>query len=153
VISKALIVGYGNPLRGDDGIGQAVARALASESAINGAEIIACHQLTPELSEALAAVGLAVFVDAAAGRRPGSVVVTETQGSPALTPGLVHHVDPGALLLLAKTLYGRAPAAFLVTVGAETFDLRETLSAPVAAALPEVVATVRRLVAEHLRGG
>ena len=153
VISKALIVGYGNPLRGDDGIGQAVARALASESAIDGAEIIACHQLMPELSESLAAVGLAVFVDAAAGLRPGSVVVNKTQGSSALTSGLVHHVDPGALLFLARTLYGQAPEAFLVTVGAETFELRETLSASVAAALPVVVATVRRLVLEYQRGG
>ena len=34
--ANALIVGYGNPLRGDDGVGQAVARAFADEAAIDG---------------------------------------------------------------------------------------------------------------------
>ena len=40
VTGKALIVGYGNPLRGDDGIGQAVAQAFAHEAAIAGAEAV-----------------------------------------------------------------------------------------------------------------
>jgi hypothetical protein len=49
------------------------------------------------------------------------------------------------LLHISGKLYGRSPEAFLVTVGASSLALGEGLSAPVAAALPEVVATVRRL--------
>ena len=147
---KALIVGYGNPLRGDDGVGQAAARAFAHEAAIAGAEAVGCHQLLPELAESLAAVDLAVFVDAAAGIQPGSVVVTPVQSAPALSSGLVHHVDPGALLLLSQKLYGRSPEAFLVTVGASSLALGEGLSETVAAALPKVIATVRQLVLKHL---
>jgi hydrogenase maturation protease len=150
-MGKALIIGYGNTLRGDDGIGQAAARALANEAAVDSADVVACHQLTPELAERVAAVDLVVFVDAGAGLRPGSVVVTPVQSASALSPGLVHHVDPGALLTLASKLYGRSPEAFLVTVGAGSFALSEHLSEPVAAALPEVIAAVRRLVLEHMR--
>jgi hydrogenase maturation protease len=150
VTGKALIVGYGNPLRGDDGIGQAAAWAFAHDAAIAGAEAVGCHQLLPELAESLAAVDLAVFVDAAAGIQPGSVVITPVRGIAGPASGLVHHVDPGALLALSEKLYGRAPAAFLVTVGAGSLALGEGLTAAVAAALPKVIAAVRQLVLEHL---
>lgn len=150
VTGKALIVGYGNPLRGDDGIGQAAARALAQTPAVCGAEVIECHQLLPELAESLAGVALAVFIDAAAGIPPGSIVVAPVQATAAPTAGLVHHVDPGTLLLLSTKLYGRAPRAFLVTVGAGSLALGEGFSEDVAAALPGVIAAVSQLVLEHL---
>ncbi len=150
MIKKTLIVGYGNPLRGDDGIGQAAARALTDEAAIEGAEVVSCHQLTPELAESLASVDLAVFIDAAAGREPGNVVVNPVRSAAGSFAGLIHHVEPGTLLYLSEKLYGRSPEAFLVTVGAGSLALGEGLSEAVAAALPLVVATVRRLVLERL---
>jgi hydrogenase maturation protease len=150
---KALIIGYGNPLRGDDGIGQAVAQALANEAAIDYAHVIVCHQLTPELAECIAAVALVVFVDAAVNIPPGIVDVREIQGASALSPGLVHTADPAALLDLARKLYGRSPQAFLVTVGVSSLELSEGLSEAAAAALPLAVAAVRRLVSERLGEG
>ena len=147
VTAKALLVGYGNPLRGDDGIGQAAARALAHEAAI---EAVACHQLLPELAESLAGVDLAVFVDAAAGIQPGRIVITPLRATAGPASGLVHHVDPGALLALSERLYGRAPKAFLVSVGAGSLALGEGLTEAVTAALAQVIAAVRQLVLEHL---
>ena len=142
---RAFIVGYGNPLRGDDGVGQAVARAFAGEAAIDGVEAIACHQLTPELAERFAAAARVILVDAAAGREAGGVSVVCLRAGPARPSRLGHHVDPSELLRMAQSLYGGSPEAYLVTVGAGSLELGEELSAPVAAALPEVIATVRRL--------
>ena len=150
MIKKSLIVGYGNPLRGDDGVGQAAARALAHEAAIDGAEVVSCHQLMPELAESLATVDLVVFVDAAAGIEPGRVVVRPVQSVAGPSAGLIHHVAPGALLSLSEKLYGRSPEAFLVTVGAGSLALGEGLSEAVAAALPKVIAAVRQLVLARL---
>lgn len=150
---KALIIGYGNPLRGDDGIGQAAAQALAQDATLDCTHVIGCHQLTPELAECIAAVDLVVFVDAAADIRPGAVVVREVQGASAPSSGLVHTADPAALLDLARQLYHRTPEAFLVTVGVSTLALSEGLSESAAAALPEAVAAVRRLVSERLGDG
>jgi hydrogenase maturation protease len=150
---KALIIGYGNPLRGDDGVGQVAAQALADGAAINCTDVIVCHQLTPELAECIAAVDLVVFVDAAVDIRPGGVVVREVQGASTQSPGLVHTADPAALLKLASKLYGRSPQAFLVTVGVSTLALSDGLSEAAAAALPEAVAAVRRLVLERLGHG
>jgi hydrogenase maturation protease len=145
MIRAALIIGYGNPLRSDDGVGQAVARAFAAEAAGDGVEAISCRQLTPELAERFAAADRVVLVDAAAGLAPGGVRITRLQAAAALSPAFGHHVDPRELLHISGKLYGRSPEAFLVTVGASSLALGEGLSAPVAAALPEVVATVRRL--------
>jgi hydrogenase maturation protease len=43
-----LVIGYGNELRSDDGVGPRVARAVA-EWRLPGVEAIAVHQLTLEL--------------------------------------------------------------------------------------------------------
>jgi hydrogenase maturation protease len=150
VIRKALIIGYGNSLRGDDGIGRAAAEALVGGFPGDAAEVVSCHQLVPELAERLAAVTLAVFIDAASGMPAGSIAVSGLGDAPAPASGLVHHLDPASLLAMAGKLYGSSPAGFLVSVGAGSMAIGEPLSAAVAAALPEVVATVRRLVLEHL---
>ncbi len=149
---NALIVGYGNPLRGDDGVGQAVARAFAEESAIDGVDAVACHQLTPELAERFAAAARVVLIDAAVGHEAGDVSVIPLQPAPAPSSRLDHHVDPRELLRMAQRLYGRSPEAYLVTVAASSLELGEGLSAPVAAALPEVIATVRRLALKRPPG-
>jgi hydrogenase maturation protease len=149
VTRKALVIGYGNTLRGDDAVGQVVSQALAGDAAIEGAEVIACHQLTPELAERLATADLVVFIDAATDLQPGAIVVAPVQAAP-LSSGLVHHADPRTLLFMTTKLYGRTPDAFLVSIGAGSFELGERLSAAVAAALPQVIATVRQLVLKRL---
>src|SRR5271169_1528567 len=50
---RTLIIGYGNPLRSDDGFGWHAGRLLAQSLADQDAKIITCHQLTPELAETL----------------------------------------------------------------------------------------------------
>ncbi|MGD0639952.1 MAG: hydrogenase maturation protease [Roseiarcus sp.] len=142
---NTLIVGYGNPLRADDGVGPAVARAFAAEAAIDGVDVVSCRQLTPELAERFAAADLVVLIDAEAGLEPGGIRITRLQAATALSSAFGHHVDPRELLHMSGKLYGRSPEAFLVTVGASSLALSEGLSAAMAAALPEVIAAVRRL--------
>jgi hydrogenase maturation protease len=149
VTGKALVVGYGNPLRRDDGVGGEVARAFAKDAA-PGVDVLVCYQLTPELAERLATVPLAVFIDAQIGSAPGGIRISRAQHDDT-THGsiLVHHMTPEALLGLSMRLYMRVPDAYLVTVTAGSFELGEGLSKPVAAVLPEAVAAVRQLIRDH----
>ena len=62
--SRLLVIGYGNELRGDDGVGPRVARAV-SDWRLPGVTALAVHQLAPELAEPLSLSDAAVFVDAA----------------------------------------------------------------------------------------
>jgi hydrogenase maturation protease len=149
VTGKALVIGYGNSLRGDDGIGLAVANALANEPVIDRAHVIVCHQLTPELAECLAAVELAIFVDAAADIKPGIVVVREIHAASPPPSALAHTADPALLLALTRKLYNRSPQAFLVTIGVSSLALGEGLSDAASAALPEAKAAVHRLLSKR----
>lgn len=70
-LPRALVIGYGNPLRSDDGIGWRVAEELRGRVDASRIEVIECRQLTPEMAEQIRTAGLVVFVDAAAEGAPG----------------------------------------------------------------------------------
>ena len=61
-----LVIGYGNELRRDDGLGPQAARAVAGWG-MPGVLALSCHQLTPELAEIVADAEEALFIDAAVG--------------------------------------------------------------------------------------
>lgn len=63
-MAHTLIIGYGNPLRGDDGLGWHVAQRLAAVLPQHRARIEVCHQLTPELAEPISRADLVIFIDA-----------------------------------------------------------------------------------------
>jgi hydrogenase maturation protease len=123
-----VVVGYGNDLRGDDGIGPRVA-AQVEALGWPGVRALVVTQLTPELAEVLAGARLVVFVDACVGPAREPVEVGRG-GPPERRAGgsLTHTGSPGALLALARELYGRAPETWWVTVAGEGFGLGEGLS-------------------------
>jgi hydrogenase maturation protease len=115
-----LIIGYGNPLRGDDAVGYQVAESLGA---------IAVHQLTPELMEPISRASRVVFIDAAATGIPGTVEERAVLPQPATA--FTHHATPEALLAGARALYGSCPPATLITIAGADFELGHPLSAPV----------------------
>ena len=56
----ALVIGYGNTLRGDDGVGPLAADTIRGWG-LEGVAAISITQLTPELAEPISAARLAVF--------------------------------------------------------------------------------------------
>jgi hydrogenase maturation protease len=145
-----LIVGYGNPLRSDDGIGWHAARLLATDPRLDGARVLAHHQLTPELAADVSRASLVVLVDAAAEGDPGSVAVRRIGPRSATPAPWSHHLDPATLAGLADALYGVVPPIVLVSVAASSFAQGDRLSDPLQRALCEVVDTVAGVVtAQH----
>jgi hydrogenase maturation protease len=141
---RVLVIGYGNTLRGDDGVGPRVATAAAT---LTGVDVCVVHQLTPDLASALALVDVAIFVDARPSDEDGAVEVS------VLVPGgdgsaLGHASDPHGLLALTGALYGRCPHAWWVTVPAVSFELGEELSPTTRRAVPHAVDIVAELVQE-----
>jgi hydrogenase maturation protease len=145
-MGKVLIIGYGNPLRSDDGFGWHASRMIAQELAGHNAEVITCHQLTPELAEPLSHSSHAVFIDADAEGEPGEIHWREVQPQAEASSALTHTCSPAGLLASAARLYGRCPQAVLITVSAQSFDFGDSLSPVVSAALPKVVERVFQIV-------
>jgi hydrogenase maturation protease len=148
-----LVIGYGNALRSDDGVGWHAAHLLADDPRLARAEVIARHQLAPELALDVSRASLVVLIDASATESPGMIAVRRVTGEqggthPAATS---HHVGPQEIVELARELYGAAPEAFVVGVGISSTEAGEELSPAVAAALPAVADAVAGLVADHLR--
>lgn len=139
-----LVIGYGNPLRGDDGIGPAVAEAVEGLKP-PGVRVRVVHQLTPELAAEIAESRLVVFADAAAGGEPVTAVRLE---SDAAGDVMTHAADPRGLLALTRAVYGRAPEAWLVTAAGADFGFRDGLSPAGEENAREAVGYVRFLIAE-----
>ena len=79
----ALVVGYGNSLRSDDGVGWHAAGLLATDPRLAGARVLARHQLVPELAVDVSRASLVVLVDAAADGDPGSLSVRRVRPRPS----------------------------------------------------------------------
>jgi hydrogenase maturation protease len=120
----ALVIGYGNPLRGDDGAGPRVADAVAAWNR-PGVRTITVHQLTPELADVIATARRVVFVDAEVGTVRVGVNRLEVCDSAYM---FVHVGNPAWLMGLTRAVYGRCPPAWLVTVPGTAFGFGERLS-------------------------
>ena len=88
-----LVVGYGNELRCDDGVGPKVAAAL-QEMKLPGVRTITCHQLTPELAEPVSQARRVVFVDAAVDAAAG---IQWRELRPAATGRIMAHAAAPSL--------------------------------------------------------
>lgn len=137
-MTRVVIIGYGNTLRGDDAAGWLAAETLSGRLDASKVSVLAEHQLGPELAETISAFDVALFVDARQDGAPGELRCDEVE--PRLTDsGLTHSASPEALLLLARELYGSAPRSFLFSLCGESFELEERLSPRVERALPRLV--------------
>jgi hydrogenase maturation protease len=141
--TRSLVVGYGNPLRGDDGLGWHAAAVLTADPQPADTDVLTRHQLTPELAEDVANARLAVLIDASLGGTPGCVSIREVAPAPASpAPSWSHHLRPEDVVGLAQALFGATPQVFLVTVTGAHFGYGTQLSPAVSSCVPKVVAIV-----------
>jgi hydrogenase maturation protease len=149
-----LVVGYGNPLRRDDGVGPAVVERLLADPRLAGADLRAEHQLNPELAPDVSAASLVVLVDAGAGLAPGCVAVRwlgvpAGSGAASGGPSFTHSLGPEALAGLAQAVWQRTPPIAVVEVGVASLGMGEGLTPEVAAAVPRVVEIVAAIIDER----
>ena len=146
----ALLLACGNSLRQDDGVGLRIAEAAEQLVPASHLRIIAAQQFTPEMAADLAETELAIFVDASATDEPGAIRVCPLTA--CAEPSETHRLDPPALLAMAQSLCGHAPArAFAVTVGARSFGYGEEISGPLRGAVPKAARLVTNLVGAFAR--
>jgi hydrogenase maturation protease len=148
---RALIIGYGSPIRGDDAIGPLAADRLAGllERGVlpDWVEVQSRHILTAELVEDLGRADIAIFLDAAADTAAGEVRCRELQPDATAMSTMAHFHDPRELLAWCEALYGRAPRAWLISAGGAewgyaSYQLSDTASA---ALQPMVEQAMQRL--------
>jgi len=126
-----LLIGYGNPLRRDDGAGPALAGMLEAGGGRNDLRVIMSHQLVPELAQDLAAadVTAVLFLDASVSGCSGDTAVSiQSLAGVGPSPVLGHHFSPAELLCYAGLLRGAALPAWQITIPGIDFGYGEGLS-------------------------
>jgi hydrogenase maturation protease len=148
LMPRVLIIGYGNPLKSDDGLGWHAAQELSQELTHAEVKIIRAHQLTPELAEEASTAELVLFIDACEGAPPGEIrcEAIHLDDGPSGASLHSHDLRPATVLQLARELYGFCPRAFLLTVAGEHFEDGDSLSEPVRSALPKLIAQVKTFI-------
>jgi hydrogenase maturation protease len=136
---ESLVICIGNVGRGDDGVAHRVADLLGPGVA---ARIVKAHQLDVALAHDVAQASAVVFVDAVRREEPLAAVEPVEPGA----GGHVHEISPAGLLGVARSVFGRAPHAWLVTVAAPQMAHGEGLSPRAEAASVEAASMVRELL-------
>jgi len=122
---ELLVIGYGNTLRGDDGVGPRVAEAVSSMG-LPSVRVLVCQQLSPEHAEPISQADAVVFVDAAVDT-PGEVQMRPLEPNKS-SQLMAHAADPSTMLALARDVFGHAPRAWRLTIPAVNLEFGETLS-------------------------
>lgn len=144
-----VVIGIGNPMRRDDGVGAAVVTALSDEPGASGIDALELDGEATRLIDAWHRRRLAIVVDAAvAGAAPGTVheVLIGRDELPGWSSsGSTHTSGIAEAVALARAL-GRLPEQ-LVILGVEPADLDHGpgLSPAVAAAVPSVIDRIDHL--------
>ena len=148
-MARILVVGYGNPMRSDDGLGWQIAVELFRTNRSPDVEVLPCHQLTPELAPVVSRADAVVFVDCEQGGSPGEICCREVR-SESIPVSFTHHLTPGALLALSCELFGACPRAWLLSIQGQEYSPGESFSPEVAAHISDLKARLQGLIQKSL---
>ena len=138
---RILVIGYGNPGRGDDGLGPALAARLEALQ-IPALSVESDYQLSIEHAALAAEHDIVVFADAARDAedpfyfRPVFPAPARTLGS--------HSVTPAEVLSLARSCFNASPQGFVLGMHARNLERFEEGLSPAAQQAMEAAL-------EHLR--
>jgi hydrogenase maturation protease len=143
-----LVIGYGNTLRRDDGVGPLVVESVGG-LCLPGVRTLISQQLSPEHSAPVSQAHTVIFVDA-------SVDAPHEVRLRPLAPGhcsqiMAHAADPATILALARDVFGHAPDAWWLTIPAMNLDFNEELSPETRAGAGEALRRIQSIAEQFCR--
>jgi len=146
-----IVIGVGNPLRGDDGVGWYAVDRLMELFKSSEIEFIKCRELLPEISETISQRKFVIFIDVAVDTESG--IVAEKKVAPAKNFSSLetHQLDPAGILAFSKALYGNVPKAMMLTVRGESFVYHEGLSKEVRDVSDKLVQRAKGILKKWIR--
>jgi len=150
-VPSPLVLGFGNVLLGDDGAGVHVVEHLRSEFGVDAAAFIDAGTLSFSLLPCIEATDSLLVIDAAnINGAPGTIGLFEGAAMDGFLTSArrrtVHEVGLIDLLDMARLQDCLPPRRALLCIQPGRIDWSETLSAPVAEALPEAIRQAEALL-------
>lgn len=128
-MKKILLHAYGNPGRGDDGLGNKFIEAMEQwirENDIHGIAADSSYQLNIEDASVMAEYDIVIFIDASKGDIDSyAFEKVAPQSSQSFS---THSVSPSALLALCGELFNHTPLVFLLQIKGYEWEFGEGLS-------------------------
>jgi hydrogenase maturation protease len=140
---KILIIGYGNTLRNDDGVGVKTAEFIETRNYPN-TRVITTHQLTPELAADIAEVDRVIFMDAIL-TDDLNIQIKRLELN-ADRASLGHAESPESLLNFTRSIYGKTPIAYGVYIPATNCEFGEEFSEVTREAMKKAIAAIEALI-------
>ncbi len=148
VLKKILILGIGNYLMGDEGVGVHFAQMLENETLPPGVDVVDGGTGGFHLTNFFEAYPNVILVDATLdGQAPGTIHLLEPRFSKDFPKAMSTHDIGMKDLIEALTLMGTLPKIYLFAVSIETLQQQQvTLSPVIEVVLPELRRQVFELV-------
>ena len=128
-MKKILLHAYGNPGRGDDGLGNEFIKEIERWIAENNVHVIetdSSYQLNIEDASVIAEFDIVIFVDASKAEIESH---SFTQIQPEATQSFTtHSLSLSSLLALCIELYGHSPLVYLLQIKGYQWEFGEGLS-------------------------
>jgi hydrogenase maturation protease len=137
-----LVIGYGNVLRHDDGVGPKVVEAV-EELHLPDVRTLISQQLSPEHAEPISQARMVIFVDAAVDA-PREVQLRKLEPNES-SQLMAHAADPRTMLALARDVFGHCPEAWWLTIPAVKLGFGEDLSPEAQRGFETAIAEIKRL--------
>lgn len=126
-LRPALLIGFGNPGRGDDGLGPAFAQSIAKKN-LPDLSVEVDYQLTADHALTISRYDLVVFADAAITCDAPYRFSELSESAPSNLGS--HTVTPEAAVALSRLLFHATPRAFVIGIlGFQFGKIEEGLSA------------------------
>lgn len=146
-VPDTVVIGLGNPLRSDDGVGERAVEALSEQELPPGVEVVDGGTQGLGLVNLMAGRRRAIFVDAAdMGRSPGEFVRftwDEVDLPDEDEPLSIHAAGLRDALMLARTLGVLPKEVVVFGVQPASIDWDQSLSPQVEATLPALIETLQ----------
>ncbi len=143
-LKPILLIGYGNTLRSDDGVGWYVADSIIGKLG-DRIDIIKADQITVEMTEDIKDRKLVIFVDAHVSDKDDWLKAEEI--FPDLKFGMTAHIfTPSALLALCEKIYNKCPKAYLFSIKGINYDFGEKLSEQTKSSAETAVTQITELI-------
>jgi len=139
--SPILIIGIGNPSRGDDALGPLLIERLEALP-LPAVELLTDFQLQVEYALDLQGRRQVVFVDASLDAPAPFAFTPATALEDASYSS--HELSPAALLHAYRKLFGEPPPAWVLAIRGVAFELGAGLSEPAATGLEAALAFIRQ---------
>ena len=128
-MKKILLHAYGNPGRGDDGLGNEFIEEIErwiTENNVPAVTTDSSYQLNIEDASIISEFDIVIFVDATRAEiESHSLTPIQPQAAQAFT---THSLSPSSLFALCKELYNRSPLVYLLQIKGYQWEFGAGLS-------------------------